>query len=169
MNIEELGKILNQKRLVRCDIERRVELRRSELADEIRVKLNDEYGAELSAARAEEAKTEAEWRNEKDRENLVASASKLPYPESTILRKWRYECYSKVWRVEYGEFVLQVFREGDKISRNYRWGKRPNVGDIVLRAMKKDGTPSLAVERWNDYMKKSVLPKGQEPIVEQKA
>jgi hypothetical protein len=169
MNIEELGKILNQKRLVRCDIERRMELRRSELADEIRVKLNDEFGAELSVARNDEAKSEAEWRAERGRENLVASAAKLPYPEGAILRKWRYECYSKVWRVECGEFVLQVFREGDKIPRNYRWGKRPNVGDVVLRALKKDGMPSLAVERWNDYMKKSVLPKGQEPKPPEKA
>lgn len=168
MNMQELEKVLGQKQSACCGVEERMRVRRGELEDEVRVKLNDELGAELEMARVEWAKAKAEWEAERDRIRMEESLSNLPYPEGTILRKWRWDMYARIWR-ETGDYVvLQIFRKGDKIPGNCRWGI-PHVGQVVIRDLKKDRTPALAVEVWQDYMKPCVLPEGVQPKVENKA
>lgn len=44
--------------------------------------------------------------------------------------------------------VVEIRRTDTKFPANQRWGL-PDLGDPFVRLLKKDGTPSLKLDRWN--------------------
>jgi hypothetical protein len=63
--------------------------------------------------------------------------------------EWNYPRYGHDYTLykTKNKAVLQVFKQGDHVPANVRWG-RPSVGSLVLRSLKKDGTLGAAVEEW---------------------
>ena len=163
MKINELEKVWEGKRDVRQEVESRWYTRKGELEDEVRAKLDAEFGVELAAAKAAEKEAEDNYDEENIRLREKESVKRLPYPLGTILVEWAYP------RFRHDELektsnraVLQIFKEGDIISSTVKWS-RPDFGSLVLRCIKKDGTTGVSVEQWRNGYERRWLPEGGKP------
>jgi hypothetical protein len=78
------------------------------------------------------------------------------YPRGTKLFEWSFKQrgYSPNQKPQpTGKTaILEVFTRNSTTPGNMSPYSIPNLGDVVLRYLKKNGTPSLKVERWNDNM-----------------
>lgn len=62
-------------------------------------------------------------------------------------------------KVQRGEFIsdlrygrIEVYREGDTVQEKLRYG-RPQVGDLIIRELKKDGSNSRVIHHiWNEML-----------------
>ena len=88
----------------------------------------------------------------------------MPFPEGTILVQWQEVGFANIYKLTDTKAVIQVFKDGDEYleTRNH---VRPNIGDIVLRFLNKNGKPGKKVEIWQkgetaSYMSLFWLPVG---------
>lgn len=164
MNVKDLRKAVEEAYRVRLDVEKRRDMTRRELLQNVDETLRASYGAELEAANVKERALRDDLRKAEDAERMANVV--LPYPEGTVLNHWsrgRYYTISSSWRTTGKRAVVQVYRQGDPLPVNARYN-RPEVGQVVLRELKKDGTPGKAVEIWYESaMKNEWLPEGTKP------
>jgi hypothetical protein len=169
MTLEELQKIGSEKKDAKEAVELRYSERKREIEEEVRVKLNDEFGADLNRVRAEYDEVYKSLQSEMQRIDVQESLEKLPYPEGTIMVGWTRnridmpwkQC--KEWRQTGERAVLQVVREGDVFPSNIRWC-RPRVGAVILRYFKKNGSLGLKWDSFRDYVGVNCWrPEGQVP------
>ena len=163
-SIQVLGVLVEKATAKVNDVEKRRYDRKSMLERKLHEKLYEEFGVELEDARREQAKAKKEYQEAVDMVSL--ERVRLDYPEGTILVRWgtgRNPVDFKPIMIKSNDrVIIQVYRRGDVLPLGIRWGK-PNVGEVILREIKKDGTPGKKVELWKTDMKKYWLPEGQEP------
>lgn len=142
--------------------------RKGELEIQLCKTLQDEFGVEKQAVYREKNRLQREYEEIRDR--IALESVELPYPEGTILLEWkdtRDYNYKPVKCKTGNRAVIQVFRKGDEIPVNQRWKNFSiSVGDVVLRELKKDGTPGKKFERWiamSNYHLSHWLPVDQVP------
>jgi len=147
-------------------VEARRRDRERELTKELNARLDAEYGAEMKAAWDARREAEELCRREADRVREAESMASLPWPVGTRLVGWNLpRGYSPDQRMtRTGETaVLEVYKEGDPLPGNTRWD-RPSPGQVVLRPLKKDGTPGAKARCWNAYgMAKRWYAEGTDP------
>jgi hypothetical protein len=121
--------------------------REREEQDKVREKIRSLFGDNETAASVALAGAENAFHAEEDRLRVLGNSTKLPHPEGTVLVEWKAGRYyaDKTLRPA-RKAVLQIYREGDPLPANVKW-HRPQVGEIILRLLKKDGTPSSAIEQ----------------------
>lgn len=163
-DIKAINGRLDEAMRVRMEVERRQYDRKGELEKALRETLYAEFGAEMEAAQSAERKLRDELREASDAfalENVTP-----PHPEGTVLVEWNPPHWStNACRPTGRKGVVQVYRAGDPLPLNARWSV-PRVGDVVIRELKKDGTPAKAVVAvWRDgsKMEDYWLPEGQKP------
>jgi len=145
-----------------------------ELLDEVSKKVDGKFRAEECASHNAEAAAERAFRDEENRIRAEGNSAKLLHPEGTVLLEWRLGPWGSANR-EMGltgrSAVLQIFKKGDLFPSNVRY-RRPRPGDVVLRLIKKDGRPGIAIEtvyERHDWFCESGknwsrwLPQGKEP------
>lgn len=135
------------------ELERRIYARKGELEDGVRKALNDEFGAEKKALQDAKWSAEVLCREEANRVRRAKSMVSLPWPVGTKLVEFEPPRGGSLDKkmVPTGEkAVLEVYEDGDPVPMNARW-HRPSPGQVVLRLLKKDGTPGTKVECWNSY------------------
>lgn len=118
--------------------------RESEIRTAMYVQLGVEMGNEKEAVTRAAYASTAAWEAERDRLALENSAGSLPYPEGTLVVQWDCSIYGGgIFRPSRNRGVMQVFRKGDPhLGRGY---SAPTVGQVVIRPLKKDGTPGKQV------------------------
>jgi hypothetical protein len=168
-NLERLQNEMQKAEDVYFEVRRRRQERENVLMTEMRKVLEAEFGAEMASTGKSRYEAEQACKIEADCIRKLESEASLPYPLGTVLKEW-------VWHGGYFErsesggryrltgrvAVLEIFKDGDELPRNVRWGK-PHAGQIVLRMTKKDGSRGKDVEVWNDVCLKTWLPEGQNP------
>lgn len=90
---------------------------------------------------------------------MDASLKALPYPEGTVVeeRKRSGTSFSAIRsdpKPTGKKGVIQIFRAGDWYPTNLSEYSAPEVGSVVVRELKKDGTPGLVVKKlagWNSH------------------
>jgi len=147
----------------------------SGLMTAIRRQVQEKFGAEEAEADRAERDAGNAFHAEENRLRIEETATKLPHPEGAVLCEW-----ASPWR--YGNIgqkemkptgrkaILQIYRPGDLLPGNVRYCG-PVPGRIVLRFLKKDGTPGAAVQmvgRRNLFAENGEstvrwLPEGKEP------
>jgi hypothetical protein len=163
--IKELEDAWIKARLANSAVEVRRREREYELMKEVRAKLDAEFGAELAATIKVEREASVVLEVEKDRVRELESLAKLPYPVGTVLVEWEYPRWShdgSKLKKSGNRAVLQLYKQGDPLPGNSRWN-RPRVGELVLRYLKKDGTPGMNVKAWQDRYEGEWMPEGVEP------
>jgi len=124
---------------------------------------NDANGNNLQLAEDLLAESRKRLTAEVDRLHLASSASLLPYPEGTVVEEMRRpkHSFNGALRPTGKEGVLQIFRAGDKYPSNLGAYSVPDVGDVVVRDLKNDGTPGLMVRElcgcWSSWYKDGVM------------
>lgn len=131
---------------------------------EIRDRLAAEFGAEAEIVNKAKREAGRACRAEMDRIREIESAASLPYLEGTKLVEWGYPRWSSGCPMsKTGEVaILEIFKKDDEVPVNCR-RNMPDVGAIVLRILKKDGSKGLKVKCWNDRMKGYWFPEGVDP------
>jgi hypothetical protein len=162
MDINQLREKMYAAKEARHAVEAKYRDRQFDLEKELHATLQAEMGEELGLARKNAHEAELAWKLEDDR--LCIEAAKPIYPEGTILHEWtknsRWNANPGTW-IKTGErAVIQIFRRGDNfVGVN----NVPLAGAVVIRYLKKDGTPSMRVRQWADFFEKCWCPEGVEP------
>jgi hypothetical protein len=163
MDINQLREKMYAAKEARHAVVAKYQDRKFDLEQELRATLQAEMGEELELARKNAREAELAWKLEDDR--LCIEAAKPMYPEGTILHEWtensRWNAKPGTW-IKTGErAVIQIFRTGDNfVGANY---KVPLAGAVVIRYLKKDGTPSMRVWQWVGFFETRWCPEGVEP------
>lgn len=91
----------------------------------------------------------------------AAATQKLDgrHPVGTVLYEWDWARWDRVW-IKTGRSARVTVASPEVISELAGNRRRPYVGRLILRHLKKDGSPSAKFEEWAS---KSWLPEGQEP------
>lgn len=153
-----------------CEVEGHVKTLRADREEFINTQVelalsrwNDANGNALQLAEDQLAEWRKKLTAEADRLRLAESASLLPYPEGTIVTEARMpkHSFNGVLRPTGKRGVIQIFRAGDKYPTNLGAYSVPDVGDVVVRELKKDGTPGLMVRKlcgcWSSWYKDGVM------------
>lgn len=153
--------------------ELRYSARRKELEDQLKATLLAEFppnSPEWNAIVSEFYASQKELQSEINSESVKLALTELPHPEGTILTQWEHSRWpgpigSTAMKPTGKKAIMQVFKEGDPFPSNRRWG-RPSPGNVVLRELKKDGTPGTAATTWRYGGNSDAnfwFPEGQEP------
>ena len=161
--LESLQQALAQAEEKRRGVEARWRIRKSELDAKTEKMLRCEMGAELDAAKEQVSIATAAEKVQADIDRRTESEKILPYPEGTRLYEWKHEFrFGGGNVVKSGKVgIIQLFKEGDALPANMGTWHRPYDGQIVIRELKKDGTPGLKVYDWREWMFGHWLPEGQ--------
>lgn len=119
------------------------------------------YAERVAAANdAHRAATEA---HDAAKIEAAESGEGLPYPLGTVVVKWENpSCYGNTFphRATDERARLEVFKTGDEYPLNRGSYSRPDPGQLVLRLLKKNGTPGINVLRFGNDMATYWLPEG---------
>ena len=105
-----------------------------------------------------------------DAARIAQATTALETLPKGVLVEWGHPKFYRSW--ERGPLkplrraVLEVCTPTTKLPMNQTWN-RPKLGDVFLRILKKDGTPGLAVERY-DPGRRNWIPEGEQPAVKPK-
>ena len=151
-----------------CEIECHVRTLRADREEFIKTQVelassrwDEANGNSLSLAEDMLAKSNEECAAEAARIRLAEAASLLPYPEGTVVEEMRRPKHSASGqrRPTGKKGVIQIFRAGDPYPSNLSEYSVPEVGSVVVRDLKKDGTPGAGVRklgRWSWWYKDGV-------------
>jgi hypothetical protein len=160
--LEELQKVAREKyealsniQSERCGMER-------DLKREVEKKVREKFGEAENKASAESAKAYAALKAEQERIRFAESEAKIPYPVGTKMVFWERERFGEGWRAPCVYGVLEIFKQGDEYPENLRWNA-PNVGDIIVRLMTKDGKLGKKTEKYGQGRNRVWIPEGQSP------
>ena len=157
--LEELQNVLHEANNLKMNVEARQREREQELMAKMREQLDYIFGQEWRIAVDAVNKASAEYTIERNKVNEQKSLESLPYPVGTKLFEWETKQWTNEFRKTNRVAVLEIYKQGDALPVNTRWS-RPEVGDMVLRILKKDGTVGSKVEVFRDYLKSWWLPEG---------
>lgn len=151
--IEELEAERDRARMgvMRLETAHSADLRR--LTAEFERKLRDELDAKYKKPLAELKAAEATAQAALDAA-LVAVAGARELPKGTLY-EWRRK-ESRPWARDYAlrptgrRGVLEVVTRGSAFPSNQGSWRRPAVGTVIVRLLKKDGSPSLMWETWHE-------------------
>lgn len=125
---------------------------------------DQQFGARLDAAREMAQAARLAELAEKDR--IAKTGEGAPFPLGTKLCKWENKETSRFSRKyaweKVADGVMEAFTTESDGPANLRYGAA-NVGDFVVRVLKKDGTPGARYERIGDTWRGKWLPIGQTP------
>lgn len=160
MDITQLRTKLQEAKTAFFAVESKYRERRYALELEVHRKLQAEMGEELAQARMNVSEAERAWKAEDDR--LVIAAATPMHQEGTILTEWTWNRSTNKWLNTKNRAVMQVYRQGDEYAgASYRC---PMVGTIIIRPLKKDGTPGKKLHQWdNEVSPRFWVPEGIEP------
>jgi hypothetical protein len=107
--------------------------------------INTEYSERVDAA------SEVLWKAEKAaRDNIDATAAHPWDGRRVVLVKPKYARYGgHLTGHETLHGIVEVVRQSSDFPANMRWS-RPTLGKVIIRKVKKDGTPSLQFYDWGD-------------------
>ena len=128
---------------------------------EINKTLSAEFGDAISKAFENEANARKEFEAERDRIAVEEAPSKIKFPEGTVMVKWARAWYDGHYTPT-EKYKLCIFRQGDPLPGNIGKWKVPNVGDVVMRKILKDGSLSARVEEFGSGYR-LLVPEGQVP------
>lgn len=118
-----------------------IRLQADELEKGINQQVDAEYKARLLAAR--EAVYNA---NELEEKEKVQQSCTVWYPVGTKVELWKNKGRYINGKQKSGEFgLVEVYDGTNPLPDNLRW-RKPNVGDIMVRLLKKNGESGLRVE-----------------------
>ena len=125
-------------------------LRTAELQQEMNKVLAASFGQEGQALRAAYQTASNDLVEAQDNLKVEQSLQNLPFPEGTVLVKWKPTGWTgREYRKTDEKGKFQVVRPGDKLHRHF------SVGGWCVRNIKKDGTPGNIL---SDYLPDSWLP-----------
>jgi len=124
--------------------------RKCELEAEANKKCWDEFSDRFNAIDRELTPLQNAHREEMEKRAI--EEKELPYPEGTVMVHWErpftYGVNNHPYKKSGDKGVLQIFKPYDKFpSKPKRWGM-PSVGDVVIRLLKKDGTPGIQAKQY---------------------
>ncbi len=140
MSIEELKAQLDDKKRAFNAIRTGIDNETADAVAEARERVSAKYAEALSAATKELCAAEILFNEKKDAEAAAGEGALLPigemYEEWDYPGGWRYN--GQMQRTG-RRAVVELFRQGD----NYRGNRKPEIGDTVLRELKKDGSRAV--------------------------
>lgn len=126
---------------------------------EIDADLDRKYGERIQALKAAEVAAEAEYNAER-----VATATP-PYPVGTVLIGWKDVAHSYAraqnWQAV-AKGVVEIADGNTVYPANTKSAYKHAHGTVLVRLLRKDGTPGPKVERLGDWPHKW-LPEGKKP------
>lgn len=103
----------------------------------VRKEVDIKYNAELSSARI--ALNDAQQAADKE---AIQEAASLWHPPGTIVHEWVYKGYTAKQRTKSGErAIISIWTNESEAPGNIGRWSMPNIGDLILLPLKKDGTP----------------------------
>lgn len=115
--------------------------------------LKAEFGERLNALTKAASAAESAHRDEEAR--IRTEAAKPPFPVGTVLDRWDTPGRWAREKKPTGERgVVEIFGPDSQSPANMQHNLA-RTGDVVIRFVKKDGTPSLRYEVWTDWRKDS--------------
>jgi hypothetical protein len=124
---------------------------RVEAHDKINEQLQEKYGKRLEAA-ATKAQ-EARIAYEDARVNAAATQAEIPL--GTKMARWEHvrdpnKYHEWIWQPTKQRGVVEVFTRESEHNAGRRWST-PDIGEVVIRVLRKNGTPSKEVVRFHGY------------------
>lgn len=150
------------------ELEREFDNKRDKLLDDFREKvdadLEAEYGARLAALR--QAELDAERAVEDER---IANA-KPPHPVGTVMIGWSNKSGSWARESDWqpvAKGIIEIVTRETVHPANTEYS-RASLGDVVVRLLKKDGTPSAKYQTLGGWRSHRWLPEGKTPPKDKK-
>jgi hypothetical protein len=166
MNAEEMRSRIAELSSLRYSLTSEKHKREWELEREAKLKCFEEFKDRFAVIDNELTPLENAYREIMEKRAIEEKV--LPYPEGTIMVHWERPCYFSNahgnYRTTGDRGILQIFRKGDSFPSNQHWGC-PRVGDVVIRRLKKDGSPGIQAEQYG-YGRGIWVAEGEDPNAE---
>ncbi len=163
-NIDELQSAYNKAWSRGRELESEISRFKSEKRDAFEAALQAEvsarYGVQLRASN--EAIGLAQRQLSEEKERIALTGDGAPYPLGTRLVQWEWPRWGGKPAPTKHMGIVDAITSKSEHPANVRYG-RAQIGQYVVRLIKKDGTTSSKYHLWRDYMKNSWLPEGEVP------
>lgn len=71
------------------------------------------------------------------------ATAKMPHPETTLMCEWDVERFSPLWKLTGAEGRYEIVTKESNFSAAIGRFRRPQIGDVIIRLLKKDGSKGL--------------------------
>lgn len=148
---EELARVRKEwyaANVVAADARDQADAKMTALRREMDAKIEAEFGERLRSAssRCNQLRSEVDALKDQIRTRDV----ELPYPVGTALQHYQTERYSRDLKATGKIGQIEIITEASAHPENLGPWSRAKVGEVVVRFLKKDGSPSAKYERWQN-------------------